>query len=220
MVYLAAVSIMVSMIGLAILLFASFSQKEDRQVVNGFVNKNYRKIRARTEAEELDNTKPGKPNPKFVMLLQTIIIGELVGLFFLALSHDALKFTILSINASLLLMASFGCSVLALFNVWLKKKTNLSFRIILQVATLMLGITLMKFAMRDKIVVEAAGYFSMAMYSYYITVVIAIATMLLNVIFGDKAAKTEFNFGSYLIFVIVSGLAIGTSLLISASLIF
>lgn len=219
MVYLAAVSIMVSMIGLAILLFASFSQKEDRQVVNGFVNKDSRKIRARKESEVDENAKSDKPSPQFVLLLQTIIIGELVGLFFLALSHDPLKFTILSINGSLLLMVSFACSVLALLNVWLKKKTNLIFRIILQVVTLVLGITLMKFAIKDH-VAEAAGYFSMAMYSYYITVVVAIATMLLNVILGNKTSKTEFNFGNYLIFVIVSGLTIGTGLLITASLVF
>lgn len=219
MVYLAAICITVSMIGLAILLFASFSQKEDRQINNGFINKEFRKIRMRTELEATEKSESKKPSPQFLLLLQTIILGQLVGLFFLALSNDPLKFTVLSINGSVLLMASFFCSVLALFNVWLRKKTNIVFRIIIQAVTLILGITLMKFSIRDQIA-QAAGYFSLAMYSYYITVVIAIATMLANVIVGNKEMKTEFNVSHYLIFVIVSGLSIGTGLLILSSLVF
>ena len=219
MVYLAAVCILVSMIGLAILLFASFNQKEDPQTINGFVNKASRKIRLRREPTEDETSKSGKPSPQFVLLLQTIIFGELVGLFFLALSRDPLKFTIVSINGSILLMASFFCSILALFNVWLKKKTNLVFRIIIQVVTLILGIILMKLAIREE-TTDAASYLDMARYSYYITVVIAIATMLINVIFGNKMIKTEFNFSNYLIFVIASGLLIGTGLLIVSSLVF
>lgn len=211
MVYLAAVCIIVSMIGLAILLFASFSQKEDLQAVNGFINKESRKIRWRKEPKEEEAAKATEPNPQFVLLLQTIILGELVGLFFLALSNDPLKFTILGINGSILLMASFFCSILALFNVWLKKKTNLGFRVIMQVVTLFLGIILMKFAIRDE-TPDAASYFDLARYSYYITVVVAIATMLINVIFGNKMIKDEFNFSNYLIFVIASGLLIGTGL--------
>lgn len=219
MIYLAAVCIIISMIGLAILLFASFSQKEDTQTINGFVNKESRKIRWRKEPKEDEGSNSGKPSPQFVLLLQTIIIGQFVGLFFLALSRDPLKFTCLAVNGSILLMASFFCSVLALFNVWLKKQTNLGFRIIIQVVTLILGIVLMKFAIREEMP-DAASYFDMARYSYYTTVVVAIATMLINVIFGNKTIKAEFNFSNYLIFVIASGLLIGTGLLAVSSFLF
>jgi hypothetical protein len=217
MVYLAAISLIVSMTGLTILLFASFSKKEDEQVLNGFINKESRKIRVRQEGEAEDKSKADKPGPKFILLLQTIIIGEIVGLFFLTLTKDPSKFNVLFINSIILFGASFFCSILTLFNVWLQKKTNINFRIILQAATLVLGIILMRFAFKE-ITISPEEYFFKVIYNcYFITVVIAISTMLLNVIFGKTTKTPEFNFSNYLIIVIVSGLIIGTGLLFMSS---
>jgi len=216
MVFLSGFSLLVGMIGLYILLFVSFTTKDELQAKKAFMNKETRKIRVHQENSEHDKYKPKKPSPQFIMLLQTIIIGELVGLFFLILSHSQMRFTILIINAGLLLLASFGCSVLTLFNVWLKKKMNMISRTILQIATLILGIVLMKLSIKDKVAIPSL-FFIMPIYLYYGTVVIALVTMLINVIFGNKMKKVEFNFSNYLLLVIVSGLVIGTGLMFSSS---
>jgi hypothetical protein len=219
MVYLSSLSLLVSMIGLIILLFASFASKDDQQLEKNFVNKESRKIRIRKENKEPEEDKPKMPSPRTVLLLQTIIIGELVGLFFLTITHNPAKYTILKFNAAILLIASLGCAGLTLLNVWLEKRTDIQFRVILQVSTLMLGIFLMKKSFVGEITISR-GYFDVPMYFYYGTVVVALGTMLLNVIFGDKTKKAEFNFSNYLILVIASGLVIGTILLVTTSLIF
>lgn len=219
MVVLSGLSLLVSMIGLCILLFASFATRDDQLQGKGFVNKESRKIRIRKEDKEPEESKPKKPGSQFVLLLQTIIIGELVGLFFLTITANPAKYSILKFNAAILLIASLGCAGLTLLNVWLEKKTNIQFRVIIQLATLSLGIVLMKLSFRGEVAISR-GYFDMPRYFYYGTVVVALGTMLLNVIFRDKTKKVEFNFSNYLILVIVSGLVIGTLLLITTSLIF
>ena len=216
MVFLGGFSLLVSMIGLYILLVASFATKDEQHEHKGFINKDTRKIRVHKEnsAHKIDEAK--KPSPQFITLLQTIVIGELVGLFFLILSQNQAKFSILTINAGLLLLASFGCSILTLLNVWFKKEMNMTFRIIIQIATLILGIILMKQSFRDKEAIPSL-IFTMPIYLYYGTVVIALLTMLLNVIFGNKTKKMEFNFSNYLMLVIISGLVIGTGLMFTSS---
>jgi len=216
MVFFSGFSLLVSIIGLYILLFASFAIKEKQRDHKEFVNKETRKIRVHKENSEQNKDETKKPSPQFITLLQTIVIGQIVGLFFLILSHNQTKFSILTINAGLLLLASFGCSVLTLFNVWLKKKMNMTFRIILQIATLVLGIVLMKFSIRDREAIPGL-FFIMPIYLYYGTVVVALFTMLLNVIFGNKMKKVKFNFSNYLILVIIAGLVIGTGLMFSSS---
>ena len=144
MVFLSGLSLLVSMIGLYILLFASFASKDDQQLAKNFINKTSRKIRIRQENKEPAESKPKKPSPQFILVLQTIIIGESVGLFFLTLTGSQAKFTILTINAAILFLASFMCSGLTLLNVWLKKKTNIKFMVILQVINLVVGIILIK----------------------------------------------------------------------------
>jgi F0F1-type ATP synthase assembly protein I len=218
MVFLSGLSLLVSMIGLYILPFASFATKDDQQQKD-FINKASRKIRIHKENKEPEKSESKKPSPQFMLLLQTIIIGELVGLFFLTLTDNPTKYRILFFNSVILLIASLGCSGLTLFNVWLKKKTNIQFRVILQVITLVLGIFLMKLSFREEVPVSR-GYFDAPMYFYYGTVVVALGTMLINVISGNKTEKTEFNFNNYLILVIVVGLVIGTGLLITSSIIF
>ena len=219
MVYLSSLSLLVSMIGLYILLFASFASKDDQKLAKNFINKTSRKIRIRQENKEPEEAKPKKPSPQFILLLQTIIIGELVGLFFLSLTGNQTKFTILTINAAILFIASFMCSGLTLLNVWLKKKTNIQFRFILQVITLVIGIILIKFSIRDK-AAFLIEMFIFPIYFFYGTVVIALGTMLLNVIVGNKTKKEEFNVSNYLIFVIISGLIIGSGLLFASSIAF
>jgi len=219
MVFFSGLSLLVSMIGLYILLFASFAPKDDQQAAKDFINQTARKIRIRKENKEPEKTDPKKPSPQFMLLLQTIIIGELVGLFFLTLTDNPTKYKILFFNAAILLIASLGCSGLTLFNVWLKKKTNIQFRVILQVITLVLGIFLMNLSFQEKVTV-ARGYFDMPMYFYYGSVVVALGTMLFNVIYGNKTEKVEFNFSNYLLLVIIAGLVIGTGLLITSSAVF
>ncbi len=216
---LSSISLLVSMIGLAILLFASFASQDERQQLNGFIYKESRKIRLRRETNESEEPVKKKPGSQFILLLQTIIIGELVGLFFLTLTKHPIKFDLLFLNAAVLLVASLGCSGLTLFNVWLKKKTNIQYREIIQIVTLFLGILLMKLSITPEVVISRS-YFDMPMYFYFGTVVIALATMLFKVIRGKKAEKTDFNFSNYLILVIISGLVIGTGLLITSATFF
>jgi len=204
------------MIGLFILLFASFASKEDQQLQYGFINRESRKIRIRKENNKEEKTNRKKPNPEFLSLLETIIIGQLVALFFLLFTKNQMKFTILICNGIILITASFSCSVLTLVNVWLKKKTKIFFRTIIQVIALILGVFLMNLSGKGEAAIRG-GYLVIGIYGYYITVVIALGTMLFNVIIGNKTKKVEFNFSNYLILVIVSGLIIGTGLLYTSS---
>ena len=219
MVYLGAFSLTISIIGLYIMLFSSFSPGEQR-VKGDFIVRAARKIRIRKENAHQNAQKENKPNPQFIMLLESIVVGHIVGLFFLIISSDDLKFKILAYDAGFLLIASFLCSVLTLLNTWLKKKTNLPFRITLQAATLIIGLILMRFAVAGEAGVtaisslKAASYMVMAIYSYYITVVIAIFTMLYAALKGIPDNYEAMEFSSYLMLVIISGLLIGSGLLL------
>lgn len=224
MVYLGGFCILVSMIGLYILLFSSFSPKQAGQGHGDFIQKAARKIRFHKENTDHKENSREKINPQFSLLLQSIAYGEIVGIFFLWLGHDPLKFKLLAINAALLLIASFLCSVLTLFNAWLRKRTHLIFRIVLQATTLIMGMVLYRFSMGEQSlfegesIVKASYYMQMAMYSYFITVVVAIGTMLYVAIKGNPDKLREFEFGEYLKLVIMSGLLIGTGLLLIYSI--
>ena len=225
MVYLGGFCLLVSMVGLYILLISSFSPGESQQIKGEFIQKAARKIRIHKDKSlEKNNSVRAKPNPQFILLVESIIIGEAVGLFFLTLSGNPLKFKFLALNSAVLLIASFLCSVLTLFNTWLRKKTHLVFRVILQATTLIIGIILFKFAMADKStfesvsIVKAGYYIQMAIYGYFITVVVAIGTMLYVAIKGSPEKLQEFEFGNYLILVIMSGLLIGSGLLLIYSI--
>jgi len=217
MVFLGGFSLLVSTIGLYILLFASFAPKDEQQPLKNFIHGEARKIRIRKDTSNKENTEPKKPSPQFIMLLETIGIGEIVGLFFLGLTKNQLKFSLLTLNAGFLLLASLSCSVLTLFNVWLKKKTNIRFRMILQIVTLIFGFILAKLGIRDQTAVPSL-FFIAPYYFFYSTVVIALLSMLISVIRGNKSKKTEFNFSNYLLLVIISGLLIGTGLYFTSSL--
>jgi len=212
---LSSLSLLVSMTGLFILLFASFSSNESDSPQHGFVSRQARKIRIH-EANPTPTPEESKaPNPKFIMLLETIIIGELVGLFFLTLTHHPLKYSILFYNAIVLLIASLGCSGLTLLNVWLSRKTHIEFRIIVQAATLVIAIVLVKLSMREETELSR-GYFDAPMYVYFASVVVALATMLYNVIQRKEKEKIEPDLSKYLLLVIGVGLFIGTGLYITS----
>ncbi len=208
---LSSLSLLVSMTGLFIMLFASFASDESDTPKSGFVNRQARKIRVHQEPANPEPEETKAPNPKFIMLLQTIIIGEFVGLFFLTLTHHPLKYSILFYNAVVLLIASLGCSGLTLLNVWLSRKTHIEFRIIVQAITLVTAIVLAKLSFRETVEV-ARGYFDTPMYFFFATVVVALATMLYNVIGRKDKEKIELVFSKYLILVIGVGLVIGTGL--------
>ncbi|MDZ7400202.1 MAG: hypothetical protein ONB37_08585 [candidate division KSB1 bacterium] len=212
---LSSLSLLVSMTGLFILLFASFASDESETPKDGFINRQARKIRIHKEAAPPEPEEAKAPNPKFIMLLQTIIIGEMVGLFFLTLTHHPLKYSILFYNAAILLTASLGCSGLTLLNVWLSKKTHIEFRVIVQAVTLVVSIVLAKLSFREEVGVSR-GYFDTPMYFFFFTVVVALATMLFNVIRRKEREKIELDFSRYLILVIVVGLAIGTGLYVTS----
>ncbi|MDW7681388.1 MAG: hypothetical protein SCK70_12540 [bacterium] len=224
MVYLGAFCLFVSMVGLYVLLFSSFSLFESEIKRSDFVQRASRKIRIRRDIKIPTEPVRQQPNPRFVLLVESILIGEVVGLFFLALSHNPIKFKFLAINAALLLLASFLCSVLTLFNAWFRKKTMLPFRIILQASTLIIGLIIFRISMgtqsfSDSVsIVRSAYYMRTAVYAYYITVVVAIGTMLYVAIKGSPDKLKEFDFNNYLIMVIMSGLVIGSGLLLIYSI--
>jgi len=214
MVLLGGLSIGISIVGLYILLFSSFKCSDKQQITSGIIIKSSRKIRVHRENKTDEQQENSKPNPQFVLLLETIIIAELVGLFFLWLTDDHMKHTVLAINGATFLVASFLCSVLTLFNAWLKKKMHLLFRIILQLLTLIIGILLLIYSTDGKAEMPS-DYMANAIDAFYITVVIALVTMLFNVMKGNNNKEIEFNYNNYLILVIASGLIIGSGLLIA-----
>ena len=224
MVYLGGFCLIVSMIGLYILLFSSFSPRQKQQITGDFIKKAARKIRIPRDSKMVQGIKKNIPNPQFILLLESIVLGEVVGLFFLFLESNPLKFKILAINAAVLLIASFICSILTLFNAWLKRKTHLVFRIILQATTLTLGLIIYKFSMINKnsiggiSLIKTSFYLKMAIYGYFITVVVAIGTMLYLAIKGNPEESTAFEFSNYLMLVIMSGLLIGSGLFLAFSI--
>ncbi len=219
MVYLGAFCLAVSIIGLYIMLVFSFSPGQ-QHVRGDFIVRAARKIRIHKDKVKTKIPNNNKTNPQFRLLLESIVFGQTVGWFFLWISTDELKFTVLAINAGLLLLASFGCSILTLLNTWLRKKTHILFRIILQASTLIIGLILMKFAIGGETglgvfaSVKTASYMVMAIYSYYTTVVVAIFTMLYVALKGSPEKIEEFEFSNYLLLVIMSGLLIGSGLLL------
>ncbi len=224
MVYLGGFCLLVSMIGLYILLFSSFSPKQKQTGTGDFIKKAARKIRIHKENSALKEVASEKPNPQFVLLLESIVIGELVGLFFLWLSHHPVKFRLLAFNAAFLLVASFLCSVLTLLNAWMRKKTHLIFRIMLQATTLIIGMILYHIATNQQtsgenlLYVDVSYYMRLAVYGYFITVVVAISTMLYIAIKGSPEKLQEFEFSEYLMLVIMSGLMIGSGLVLFYSI--
>ncbi len=208
MVLLGGLCITVSVVGLYILLFSSFKTNEKNKNSG---NSASRKIRAHRENNDNNNTEDAKPNPKFILLLETIFIAEGAGLFFLWLTHDPMKFSVIAINGVAFLVASFLCSILTLINAWFKKKMHLVFRIILQLATLVTGILLLRFSTNGKAEMPT-DYVTDAYFAFFITVVIALLTMLFNVVIGNKEEEVEFNYNIYLLVVIASGMIIGSSL--------
>jgi len=225
MVFLGGFCLIVSMTGLYILLFSSFSPKKTQQMEGDFIIKAARKIRVRKSNTEQEKLAKSQPNPQAVLLIESIIIGEAVGLFFLFLSHNPLKFKFLALNAMFLLVASFLCSVLTLFNTWLKRKTHLIFRIILQATTLIFGVILFRLAIGggegvigSVSIFKVSYYMQLAIYGYFITVVVAIGTMLYIAIKGNPDKIQEFEFSNYLMLVVMSGLLIGSGLLLAYSI--
>ncbi len=225
MVYLGGFSVLISLIGLYILLIFSFSPRKKKKNKGEFIQKSARKIRVHHSQPSIQTlTKSHQINPRVILLLETIVIGEVVGLFFLLLSNDPFKYKILAYNAAFLLIASFLCSVLTLLNAWFKKKTHIAFRVSLQAITLIVGIILFRLAMSGKSVkesisiVKAGVYMQMAIYGYFITVVVAIVTMLYIALKGDTENNEELEFSNYLMLVIMSGLLIGSGLLLAYSI--
>ena len=88
---------------------------------------------------------------------------------------------------------------------------HLLFRIILQVVTLIAGILLMQSSAAGKAEMPT-DYVTNAYYAYFVTVVVALLTMLFNVVTGNKDEEVDFNYNIYLLVVIASGLIIGSSL--------
>lgn len=217
MVLLGGLCIAVSVLGLYILLFSSFKSNEKNQITSNIIIKASRKIRVHHDKNDEENGQNSKANPQFVLLLQTIIIAELVGLFFLWLTKDPMKHSVFLFNGAACLVASFLCSVLTLINAWFKKKMHLLFRIILQVVTLIAGILLMQSSVAGRAEMPT-DYVTNAYYAYFITVVVALLTMLFNVVIGNKNEEFEFNYNIYLLVVIASGLIIGSSLYLAKPL--
>ena len=227
MVYLGGFCLILSMVGLYILLFSSFSPKQKQQITGDFIKKAARKIRIPRDSRIVQEIKKNIPNPQVSLLIQSILIGEVVGLFFLFLDPSPLKFKVLAINAAFLLTASFLCSILTLLNAWWKKKTHLVFRVILQVTTLVIGLILFRMAIKERVanvaiggisVIKAGYCMKMAIYGYFITVVIAISTMLYTAIKGNPENTHEFEFSNYLFLVVMSGLLIGSGLFLAYSI--
>jgi len=211
MVLLGGLCIVVSVIGLYLLLFSSFKSNDTPRMTRDIISKASRKIRMHREKKSDEAPDADKPNPQFILILQTIVVGEVVGLFFLWLTNDPLKYSVILFNGVMYLIASFLCSVLTLFNAWLKKKMHHIFRIVMQMVTLVIGIFLFNFSSAEDVVIPT-DYITATYYAFYITVVVALFTMLFNVVRGNKDEPMEFNYNNYLLLVIVSGLVIGASL--------
>ena len=219
-IILSTSSIFASIVALYVLIIGSFEKKEkkEKKVERQFIKRESRTIKVnKSDNNQLQQTEG--LNTQVNSLLWTVIVGQTVGLYFLFVFLDVPKNVnlVLRLNAIILLLASFLCSIFTMFNGWLKRKMDVSHRLMFQGYSLAVAITLFRLGISKGITVEqavvAAGIIpNIIIYVFFTTVILALILMLLDGLYR-KNERVDFNFNIYFLIVVIVGMIVGLSLL-------
>ena len=224
LIIFAIFSIFANIVALYILIIASFEKKEKKNEINAkFVKRDSRTINV-PRADEIPESPEKKTNTRIVSLLCTVLIGQIVGVYFLLVFVGELKIvnTILRINGGFLLLASIICSILTLLNGWLKKKMVVLFRLIFQsysfIVAIILSMCRVKFTGGIRTTVLKATFVPNLVSIIYIsTVIVALVLMLWDGLYR-KHEKVDFDFNKYFRLVVLVGMIIGLGLIIGVQM--
>ena len=223
-IILSSASIFASIIALYVLIIGSFEKKDKKEErVEHHYIKNTSRIRNVNKINENKIHQSKGLNTQVSSLLWTVIIGQAVGLYFLFvfLSKNEAVHIILRINGFFLLIAAFLCSILTMFNGWLKKKMEIPFRLIFQGYSLGVAIILFRLGIHRGVSVKeavvAAGIFpNITIVVFFTTVILALILMLLDALYR-KHERVDFNYNIYFLIVVIVGMVVGLSLLFALS---
>ncbi len=223
---LAALSIFASVVSVYILIIASFEKREKKKEKpkQQFIKRESRTIVVNHTKNETKEEKEGV-NTQVTSLLSTVVIGQAVGLYFLFVFLSGTKgyYSVLKFNGVFLLLASFLCSILTMLNGWLKKKMEISFRLIFQGYSFIVAIVLCRIAFNGKLNVQQAISKAGPILNYIVivsfsTVIVALGLMFLDGIYR-KQQRLDYNFNIYYLIVVITGMGIGLGLLSVVSMI-
>lgn len=222
---LSVLSVIASVVALYVLIIGSFEKKEKKEekLTQQFIKRESRTIKI-TKSEENPLKENKGLNTQVSSLLWTVVIGQAVALYFILVFLEGNKDVniVLRVNGIVLLLASFLCSILTIFNGWFKKKMNISHRLMFQVYSLVVAIILFRMGIEKGISIKeaigAAGYIpNIIIIVYFSTVIFALALMLFDGIYR-KSERVDFNFNIYLLIVVAVGMGVGLSLLLALSI--
>jgi len=222
---ISSAAIFASVVALYILIIASFSQKEKTEPDEQphFIKRDSRIIKVNKSTPQNDQ-QVETINTQVSSLLWTVISGQFVGIyfFFVFIPGNDAAFVIMRINAMLLLLASFICSFLTMANGWMKKRMVISFRLIFQIYSLLVALILFRLGIGSGITfsdaIHKAGVIpDFIVNFYFLTVIIALALMLLDSSTFRKQEKVDYNYSIYFLIVVGVGMVVGLSLKILLS---
>lgn len=224
--YLTILSITASIIALYILIFATFAKKEEEKKNTGqiYIKRDARKIKVNT-THQAENAKTMGVNTQGSSLIWTVLIGQFVGLYFLhyfLISENVIR-VILRTNSLILLIASFACTFLTILNGFLKKRMEISSRMIfLSYSFLMSGFLIFLMLQRGidvrTAVISAGKMPYLIIVIYFIMMIFALISMLLDGTIRQYD-RVDFNFNIYYYIIIGVSLGIGLSMWLMLELI-
>ena len=219
-------SILASIFALYVLIIATFEKKEKKEEKgeSKFVKRESRTITTNKNQPNQIQQSEGL-NTQASSLLWTVVIGQVVGLYilFVFLEETRAIYNVLRFNAFILLFASFLCSILTMLNGWFKKKMDISSRLLFQGYSFFIAMILFRIGIGKGITVrqaiDKAGILpDVIAVLYFLTAVIALVLMLLDVSENRKYEHVDFNFNFYLLIVVIVGMFVGISLKIALAI--
>lgn len=213
---LAYCSIFASIIALFILIIASFrsSEKKQKKKTN-YVKRSNRTIKV----DYVEESEPKGTNVRVASLLWTVVLGQVLGLFFaLVYVNDPLATrSLLRLNGFILISATLLCSVLTIVNGWFRVKMEVLFRLIFQGYSLLVGGFLLSGAMGKHVSIKSAmeaagGRLYAIIILFFLTAILALILMFVDVVYR-RSENTKYDYNQYFRIVIFVSMSIGLGLL-------
>ena len=217
--YFTIFSVAASLIALYILIFATFAKKEEQKKTTGqkYVKRDARKIKVNTD-QQAGNSKPKGINTQGSSLIWTVLIGQFTGLYFLHyfINSENVIRNILKINSVFLLFASFICTFLTILNGFLKKRMEITNRMIfLSYSFIMSGVLIYLMLQRGidvrTAVISAGKMPYLIIVFYFVMMIFALISMLIDGTIRQYD-RIDFNFNIYYYIIISVSLGIGLSM--------
>jgi len=212
LIYSSIVVLLLSKVALILYLFMVFYGKDlkENEQLRRFAKNRVRKIIMPKQNKMSIREEIARYVLRLKTLLWTVVIGEIIGYIFLALSGIETAYNVLSFNATILFMAAFTCQLMNLVDAWIKKKINIKIRVgfefgLVILATLLVAIAGNKGIINMQILVTAV------ILAFYASTVLALYSMLIEALFNQEKYP-PYDFNNYSRLVILFGIIIGGSL--------